>query len=147
MSDTNWNALFSEAIAQRNDARAELAAMTAELATIRDALAGIDVESLPRDLSIAGMAANIRDERNKFLWQVRDTCARAEKAEAERDEARAELARLTTLRPASEHDDKSWVVWYDNIDGDNKWKPILIAACNIMDCERFAPLPDAKEKP
>jgi hypothetical protein len=34
------------------------------------------------------------------------------KAEAERDEARAELARLTTLRPASEWDGETYVLWW-----------------------------------
>ena len=51
--------------------------------TLRDG-----VEELERELSAE------RDRSKKFMWQVRDTCTRAEKAEAALAEARAEIARL-----------------------------------------------------
>jgi hypothetical protein len=84
--------------------------LRAELSVIRATLTGSDADSLPNDYTTVRMAATIRAERDKFMWQVRDTCARAEKAEAERDE----LARLTTLRPASEHDGVAEVLWWGN---------------------------------
>ena len=37
--------------------------------------------------------AELREKADKFMWQVRDTCTRAEKAEAERDAALAEVDR------------------------------------------------------
>ena len=91
---------------------------------------------------------------------------RAEKAEAERDEARAEcleqarlngmgserearlmaqvqegqaeLARLTTLRPASEWDRETIVVWYLLIG--YEWIP-----CGLDDGTHWTPLPPVKE--
>ena len=53
-----------------------------ELAEIRDALAGTDYASLPSDFPTVRMAHTIRADHDKFLQQVRDTCVRAEKAEA-----------------------------------------------------------------
>ena len=53
-----------------------------ELAEIRDALAGTDYASLPSDFPTVRMAHTIRADHDKFLQQVRDTCGRAEKAEA-----------------------------------------------------------------
>lgn len=53
-----------------------------ELASIRDALAGQDYASLPSDFPTVRMAHTIRADHDKFMQQVRDTCKRAEKAEA-----------------------------------------------------------------
>jgi hypothetical protein len=86
--------------------------LRAELADIRAELAGGDAAALPNDYTTTQMARTIRTERDKFMWQVRDTCTRAEKAEAELatlraanyetqsllNGAEAELARLTTQR-------------------------------------------------
>lgn len=58
-----------------------------ERAEVRAALAGEDFASLPSDFTTVRMAHTIRSERDKFLWQVRDTCARAEKAESARKDA------------------------------------------------------------
>lgn len=55
----------------------------AEIAQIRDALTGDDYTSLPSDLPTVRMAHTIRADHDKFRNQVRDTCQRAEIAEAE----------------------------------------------------------------
>ena len=52
-----------------------------QLAEIRDALAGTDISSLPSNFTTVRMAHQIRADHDKFLWQVRDTCARSESAE------------------------------------------------------------------
>jgi len=74
----------------------------AEIAQIRDALTGDDYASLPSDLPTVRMAHTIRADHDKFRNQVRDTCQRAEKAEAElaalkveRDELRAAASSLS----------------------------------------------------
>lgn len=56
--------------------------VNAEIAQIRDALTGDDYASLPSDLPTVRMAHSIRADHDKFRNQVRDTCRRAEKAEA-----------------------------------------------------------------
>ena len=65
--------------------------VTAELAAIREALAGADYASLPNDFPTVRMAHTIRHERDKFMDQVRHTCTRAEKAEAEREALRMRM--------------------------------------------------------
>lgn len=54
----------------------------AEIAQIRDALTGDDYASLPSDRPTVRMAHTIRADHDKFRNQVRDTCRRAETAEA-----------------------------------------------------------------
>jgi len=164
--------------------------LRAELSVIRATLAGGDADSLPNDYTTIRMAATIRSDRDKFMWQVRDTCARAEKTEAERDEALAhaesaeagqsdagfvglkvmqerdearaelarltellsdvcaveaelaeksdELARLTTLRPYEEHAEGAKLYWVK--DG-SEWvcDPLLKRPSH------WTPLPDVKE--
>jgi hypothetical protein len=64
----------------------------------------------------------------------------AQKVGRDRDEARAELARLTTLRPASEWDRETIVVWYLLIG--YEWIP-----CGLADGTHWTPLPIVKEAP
>jgi hypothetical protein len=78
------------------------------------------------------------DELHKFYDDVLD---RAEKAEAERDEARAELARLTTLRMGP----RGCLVC-----GIGKQGEAMGYVCPRMDCPikatcGWTPLPDVKE--
>lgn len=80
--------------------RREAAAMLREVAAERDALKsdwfagtvdcdGNDLETIRSD-----ELQHLKDEREKFMWQVRDTCARAEAAEAERDRLAAMVEKL-----------------------------------------------------
>jgi chromosome segregation ATPase len=138
--------------------------LRAELADIRAELAGGDAAALPNDYTTTQMARTIRTERDKFMWQVRDTCTRAEKAEAERDEAirdhdavlerfqgeiqclteerdeaRAELARLTTLRPASEHANTGLALWHFASGAATVSRKAQVGSVG------WTPLPDVKE--
>jgi len=45
---------------------------------------------LPSDYPLDSMATDRMEERNKFMWQVRDTCTRAEEAERKLAQAQAE---------------------------------------------------------
>jgi hypothetical protein len=92
---------FEKAAAERDDLRADAERWKfvrrhswKELQRVR-VLAGIKVDSV--------LGPNWQDAVDDLLEAAGTTeqaiAARAEKAEAERDEARAELARLTTLRP------------------------------------------------
>lgn len=73
-----------------------------ELAEVRAALAGEDYASLPSDFPTVRMAHDIRSERDKFFWQVRDTCARAEKAEAALSETRRTESTLAPIRKGAD---------------------------------------------
>lgn len=75
-------------LAERTEA---LKASEAELSKIRVILAGTDIHSLPNDYSTTRMAQTIRADRDKFMWQVRDTCKRAEAAESALASAREEV--------------------------------------------------------
>ena len=56
------------------------------------------IEQLERDLAARDAElARVKEQADKFKWQVRDTCQRAERAEAERDAAREQAARSTFL--------------------------------------------------
>ncbi len=73
--------------------------LSAALAASRGILAGTDYPSLPNDWTLEQVAQARMDDIQKYMDQVRHTCARAEKAEArlaeverERDEARDALA-------------------------------------------------------
>jgi hypothetical protein len=68
---------------------AEIAELRAQLAEVKEALAGDDCASLPSDYPLVRMAHTIRADHDKFRNQVIDTCKRAEKAERQRDEALA----------------------------------------------------------
>ena len=66
------------------------AELRAQQAEVKEALAGDDYASLPSDYPLVRMAHTIRADHDKFRNQVIDTCKRAETAERQRDEARAE---------------------------------------------------------
>jgi hypothetical protein len=68
----------------------ENADLRAQLAEVKEALAGDDYASLPSDYPLARMAHTIRADHDKFRNQVIDTCKRAETAERQRVEARAD---------------------------------------------------------
>ena len=79
----------------------------AEIAQIRDALTGDDYASLPSDFPTVRMAHTIRADHDKFRNQVRDTCRRAETAEAALAEAvRREREAIELLRQAREYTTK-----------------------------------------
>lgn len=90
-----------------------------ELVQIREALAGQDYASLPSDLPTVRMAHDIRVERDKFMWQVRDTCARAETAERERNAALRDAERLDAMIAKSAYvahardGECCWLEWPD----------------------------------
>jgi len=65
----------------------DIAALRTKLEEVRGILAGPDAGSLPNDYPLERMAADRMEERNKFMWQVRDTCTRAEEAERKLAEA------------------------------------------------------------
>ena len=79
----------------------------AEIAQIRDALTGDDYASLPSDFPTVRMAHTIRADHDKFRNQVRDTCRRAETAEAALAAAvRREREAIELLRQAREYTTK-----------------------------------------
>ena len=57
---------------------------------------------------------------------------------AERDALRAEVARLTTLRPASEHDTQKEALWWHSPDD-------FHGASYFRDAPYWTPLPDVQE--
>lgn len=65
----------------------DIAALRTKLEEVRGILAGPDAGSLPNDYPLDRMATDRMEERNKFMWQVRDTCTRAEEAERKLAEA------------------------------------------------------------
>jgi len=77
-------------------------------------------------------------ERDEALIEAKQWENSALAIEVERDEARAELARLTTLRPASEHDGGTEVFWW----GDGEFRYIGNEGDDWL-C--WTPLPDVKE--
>lgn len=89
-----------------------------ELASIRDALAGQDYASLPSDFPTVRMAHTIRADHDKFMQQVRDTCKRAEKAEALAEQNRKDAERYRWLRTHFRFaNDSVREIWFDpNID-------------------------------
>jgi len=75
------------------------------------------------------------------IGHAKSVLARAQKAEAERDEVRAELARLTTLRPASEWDGDLAIWRYRS-------HPRYLVSdkdCETYDLIGWTPLPPVKE--
>ena len=60
-----------------------IADLTREREEVRGILAGADYPSLPNDWTLAQVAQARMDDIKKYMDQVRHTCARAEKAEAE----------------------------------------------------------------
>lgn len=83
---------------------AENARLREELELIRAALTGDDYASLPSDLPTVRMAHTVRADHDKFRNQVRDTCHRAEQAEARALAAEKDAGRYRWLR-----DNKSYV--------------------------------------
>lgn len=80
--------------AKSEDMERENAELRAQLAEVKEALAGDDYASLPSDYPLVRMAHTIRADHDKFRNQVIDTCKRAETAERQRDEARKEHQEL-----------------------------------------------------
>lgn len=64
------------------DRDATIERLRAELAEAREILAGGNFGSLPNDWTLPRIAASVMEDMHKLTWQVRDTCARAETAEA-----------------------------------------------------------------
>jgi hypothetical protein len=118
-------------------------------------------------LAVEQATADLAAEATNLMYECADLRARAEKAEAERDASRAELAsanreceirnerelgylaraqtaeaelaRLTTLRPSHQYDAKWLVQWW--IKGrDGKWRP-----ADLLRGTHWTPLPDVKE--
>jgi predicted nucleic acid-binding Zn-ribbon protein len=61
-------------------------------------LAGGDSGSLPNDWAVPRIAAARMDDIDKLTWQVRDTCARAEAAEAKAEDERKSKEALERVR-------------------------------------------------
>lgn len=87
-------------------------------------------------LNEAGFVGKNYDEARKDLGTLIE---QVKKAEAERDEARAELARLTTLRPIPEYGDFPQPAIYWSNDGDG-WM-----VDDDIDGTHWTPLPEPKE--
>jgi len=108
--------------------------------------ARLAVEQATADLraelaSCLGSMDYLAGERNEAIFKHASALARAHKAEADLAEARSELARLTTLRPASEHDGKP-AVWWLNSAGN--WLRISESRFGMDGCY-WTPLPPVKE--
>jgi len=84
-----------------------LTAARSELSTIRSILAGTDVGSLPHDMPVSAMAEKRTNEHYKYFWQVKDTCVRAEKAEAAFSTIRSETWREAIEAAARWHDEQA----------------------------------------
>ena len=85
MSDKSPHVLVAKPYIEQ--LQSELAALLTKLEEVRGILAGPDAGSLPNDYPLDRMATDRMEERNKFMWQVRDTCTRAEEAERKLAEA------------------------------------------------------------
>lgn len=94
LDDGNRLAYYMQAAERYGQELAEVerenADLRAQLAEVKEALAGDDYASLPSDYPLARMAHTIRADHDKFRNQVIDTCKRAETAERQRVEARAD---------------------------------------------------------
>lgn len=71
---------------------------------VRTILAGTDIGSLPNDMPLATIATKRMEEWYKFMWQVRDTCQRAEKAEKALAEVKPEIEAAERARIAKQLD-------------------------------------------
>jgi hypothetical protein len=89
-----------------------------------------------------------RDEARATLERCREvndaTAEGWRKTQIELDEARAELARLTTLRPRDEHDGVTLVHWYEE-DEDAMLTPSFGSRVPPNHATHWTPLPDVKE--
>ena len=82
-------------------------------------------------------------ESVQALWgedctKLREAREELTRLHAECDALRAELARLTTLRPASEHDTQNEALWWHSPDD-------FHGASYFRDAPYWTPLPDVKE--
>jgi len=78
-----------------DEAADEIASLKSQLAQTRTILAHTDIGSLPNDWTLEQVAEARIDDLCKLREQVRDTCARAEKAEAQLAQAEGQLINLT----------------------------------------------------
>lgn len=91
-------ARYPEGVRIFEAAASRITELEAEREEARNFLAGTDIASLPNDMPLVKIAYKLMEDRYKFMWQVRDTCARAEKAEAERDAAASRIIELEAER-------------------------------------------------
>ena len=94
--------------------------------------------TLERELS----AAIARAEAAEIVAKARMTMI-GELVE-ENKKVTAELDRLTTLRPASEHDEKTVVQWFD-MDEYKEWVPVLSSKYAPHTGCKWTPIPTPKE--
>lgn len=77
-----------------------------EISKARVILAGTDIGSLPNDMLLSVIAQKRMDEHYKYFWQVKDTCTRAEKAEAI---VKRQRAALLTIADYDDHNANAWL--------------------------------------
>lgn len=113
----------------------DLDEVRAQLAEVKEALAGDDYASLPSDYPLVRMAHTIRADHDKFRNQVIDTCTRAETAERQRDEARKGEERYQWVLP---------ILTGEGHEGDKR--ALAIAAQLVNGLTGSAAIDAAKEK-
>jgi len=106
---------------------------------------GGNAEARLRELSSELHGSPVDMNGKTLLAGLSELVERAENAEAEVERLRAELARLTTLRPACEHDGESRAIWYDMAVNGVPVASALAANNSLMQCAGWTPLPDLKE--
>lgn len=122
-----------DALKERSDA--DIAELRAQLAEVKEALAGDDYASLPSDYPLVRMAHTIRADHDKFRNQVIDTCTRAETAERQRDEALKDAERYRWVLP---------ILTGEGHEGDKR--ALAIAAQLVNGLTGSAAIDAAKEK-
>ena len=122
--DLQWHTAATKALRAVEQATADL----------RVELAAIKVENAKAFDTIATIAAERDAWGDRYL-----------KASLQRDEARAELARLTTLRPASEHDPTKdgYARWFFHTD--DYWAEVGSDHRRPQYATHWVPLPPVKE--
>lgn len=134
-----------DAVAYGIELKIKLEKAEQEIEALRMRLAACSTVALANTPESAAAARKMSPE----YWSA--SCADVAAAVDREMQYRAELSRLTTLRPASEHDGVTSVLWYGQIYGGSidRTKPIRFLHASSWQkgygCDFFAPIPDVKE--
>jgi hypothetical protein len=139
-----WYEACQKAYQERDGASLQNTILEGEL---RDRIAERD-EALKATADLRAELASVLADWNDIVKAIGSptnggAIGHAKALRRERDEARAELARLTTLRPASEHDGETEVLWWWRFGV--TWLGERVDKEPAAGCKFWTPLPPVKE--